>query len=59
MDDMLERVASFYRSEVTVMLRGITSLVEPMLIVVLGVVIGGMVVCMFIPIFKLHELVKF
>lgn len=59
MDDMLERVASFYRSEVTVMLRGITSLVEPMLIVVLGVVIGGMVVCMFIPIFRLHELVKF
>jgi type IV pilus assembly protein PilC len=59
MDDMLERVGKFYRNEVTVMLKGLTSLIEPLLIVFLGVVVGGMVVCMFIPIFRLHELVKF
>jgi type IV pilus assembly protein PilC len=59
MDDMLERVAAFYRNEVSVMLKGLTSLVEPLLIVFLGVLIGGMVICMFIPIFKLHELVNF
>lgn len=58
-DELLERVATFYRNEVSVVLKGMTSLIEPMLIVFLGVVIGGMVVCMFIPIFKLHELVKF
>ena len=58
-DELLDRVATFYRNEVSVVLKGMTSLIEPMLIVFLGVVIGGMVVCMFIPIFKLHELVKF
>jgi type IV pilus assembly protein PilC len=58
-DDMMERVAVFYRNEVNVMLRSLTALVEPMLIMVLGVLVGGVVVCMFIPIFKLHELVKF
>lgn len=56
-DEMLERVAAFYRNEVTVMLTKLTSLVEPVLIIFLGVVIGGMVTCMFIPIFKMHELV--
>ncbi len=59
MDEMLDRVGKFYRNEVTVMLKGLTSLIEPLLIVFLGVVVGGMVVCMFIPIFRLHELVKF
>ena len=59
MDEMLSRVGKFYRNEVTVMLKGLTSLIEPFLIVFLGVIIGGMVVCMFIPIFRLHELVKF
>lgn len=57
-DGMIERAGRFYRDEVAVTLRGITSLVEPMLIMFLGTVIGGMVVCLFIPIFKLHELVK-
>jgi type IV pilus assembly protein PilC len=59
MDEMLDRIGKFYRSEVSVMLKGLTSLIEPMLIVFLGVIIGGMVICMFIPIFRLHELVKF
>jgi type IV pilus assembly protein PilC len=35
-----------------------TSLLEPMMIAFLGVVIGGMVVCMFLPIFRMHELVS-
>jgi type IV pilus assembly protein PilC len=59
MDEMLERLSRFYRNEVTVTVNGLTSLIEPLLIVFLGVVVGGMVVCMFIPIFRLTEIVRF
>ena len=59
MDEMLNRIGKFYRDEVSVILKGMTSLIEPILIVFLGTLVGGMVVCMFIPIFRLHELVKF
>ncbi len=59
MDEMLERVSRFYRNEVTVTVNGLTSLIEPLLIVFLGVIIGGMVLCMFIPIFRLTEIVRF
>jgi type IV pilus assembly protein PilC len=58
-DDMLEKIASFYEDEVETTLAGLTSLLEPLLIVFLGVVIGGIVVCMFMPIFKMHEIVAF
>lgn len=59
MDVMLERTATFYRSEVRATIRGLTGALEPMLIVTLGLTIGGMVVCMFIPIFQIHEIVSF
>ena len=59
MDDMLEKIAEFYEDEVDATLSGLTSLIEPILIVFLGVVIGGIVVCMFMPIFKMHEIVAF
>lgn len=58
-DDMLARVAEFYDDEVEAMLSGLTSLIEPLLIVFLGVMIGGIVLCMFLPIFKMHEIVAF
>jgi type IV pilus assembly protein PilC len=58
-DDMLQRIAEFYDDEVQAMLSGLTSLIEPLLMVFLGVVIGGIVVCMFLPIFKMHEIVNF
>jgi type IV pilus assembly protein PilC len=56
LDSFLARTAEFYRKEVAVSVQGLTALIEPLLIVFLGVVVGGMVVCMFIPIFRLHEL---
>ena len=52
-----QKIADFYDDEVEVMLSGLTSLIEPLLIVFLGVVIGGIVICMFLPIFKMHEIV--
>jgi len=57
-DAMLERVADFLDEEIETTLSGLTSLIEPLLIVFLGVVIGGMVICMFLPIFKLSEVVS-
>ncbi len=57
-DNMLERVADFLDEEVETTLSGLTSMIEPILIVFLGVVVGGIVICMFLPIFKLSTLVN-
>jgi type IV pilus assembly protein PilC len=57
-DNMLERVSDFLDEEIETILGGLTSLIEPILIVFLGVVVGGMVICMFLPIFKLSDLVS-
>ncbi|HEV2694719.1 MAG TPA: type II secretion system F family protein [Verrucomicrobiae bacterium] len=57
-DTMLERVANFLDEEIDTTLSGLMSLLEPLLIVFLGVVIGGMVVCMFLPIFNLANIVN-
>jgi len=56
-DNMLERIADFLDDEIETTLAGLTALIEPILIVFLGVVVGGMVICMFLPIFKLPEIV--
>jgi type IV pilus assembly protein PilC len=58
-DEMLTKIAEFYDDEVDATLAGLTSLIEPLLIVFLGLVIGGIVLCMFMPIFKMHEIVAF
>ncbi len=57
-DNMLERISDFLDDEVETTLSGLTSLIEPILIVFLGVVVGGMVICMFLPIFKMSEFVN-
>jgi type IV pilus assembly protein PilC len=57
-DNMLERIADFLDEEIETTLSGLTALIEPILIVFLGVVVGGMVICMFLPIFKLPEIVS-
>lgn len=57
-DNMLERIADFLDEEIETTLSGLTALIEPILIVFLGVVVGGMVICMFLPIFKMPEIVN-
>jgi type IV pilus assembly protein PilC len=57
-DNMLERISDFLDEEIETILSGLTSMIEPILIVFLGVVIGSMVICMFLPIFKLSQLVS-
>ena len=56
-DEMLESVANTYDEEVEAMLATLTALMEPFLMVFLGVVIGGIVVAMFLPIFKMGSIV--
>jgi len=57
-DNMLEKMADFWDEEIEAMLDALTSLIEPMLIVFLGVMVGGIVIAMFLPIFKLNEVVS-
>jgi type IV pilus assembly protein PilC len=57
-DNMLERVSDFLDEEVETMLSGLMSLLEPLLIVFLGILIGSMVVCMYMPIFNLGNVVS-
>ena len=57
-DNMLERVSDFLDEEIDTTLSGLMSLIEPLLICFLGIVIGGMVICMFLPIFNLANIVS-
>lgn len=57
LDDMLSRAADFYEEEVDEMVKGLSTLMEPLIIVILGVLIGGIVVSMYLPIFKLGQVV--
>lgn len=56
-DHMLGKAADFYEAEVDDMVAGLSSLMEPIIIVILGTVIGGIVVSMYLPIFKLGQVV--
>ncbi len=57
LEDMLTRVADFYDQEVEAALEVLIAAVEPLMIVVLGVVVGGMIVAMYLPIFDMMNLV--
>jgi type IV pilus assembly protein PilC len=57
-DNMLDKVADFYDSEVEATVNALTSLIEPMLMVFMGVTVGGMVVSLYMPMFKVISLVK-
>jgi type IV pilus assembly protein PilC len=56
-DEMLSKVATIYEGEVDDMVDGLTSLLEPMIMAVLGVVIGGLIVAMYLPIFDMGNVV--
>jgi type IV pilus assembly protein PilC len=56
-DHMLGKAADFYEQEVDEMVAGLSSLMEPIIIVFLGTIIGGIVVAMYLPIFKLGQVV--
>jgi type IV pilus assembly protein PilC len=58
LDEMLSKIADFYDEEVDAAVSGLLSLLEPIMIVFLGVVVGGMVVAMYLPIFDMINAVQ-
>jgi type IV pilus assembly protein PilC len=57
LDSMLGKIADFYDQEVDDAVEALSSLLEPLIMVVLGVLIGGMVIAMYLPIFKLGAVI--
>jgi type IV pilus assembly protein PilC len=57
LDSMLNKVADFYEAEVDDAVEALSSLMEPIIMVVLGTLIGGMVIAMYLPIFKMGSVV--
>jgi type IV pilus assembly protein PilC len=58
LDTMLGKIADFYEAEVDAAVDGLSSLLEPIIIAVLGVIIGGIVICMFLPIFSMTQAIR-
>ena len=54
-DELMQKIANFYDDEVSVKIKGMSSLIEPLLIVVMGVVIGSIVVAIYLPIFTMGD----
>ena len=57
LDAMLEKVAIYYEEEVDAAVDGLTSMMEPLIMSVLGVLIGGLIIAMYLPIFQLGQVV--
>ena len=57
LDEMLGKVADFYEEEVDNLVDGLSSLLEPLIMAVLGIMVGGLVIAMYLPIFKLGSVV--
>jgi type IV pilus assembly protein PilC len=57
LDTMLEKIADFYDEEVDQAVTNLTAMIEPIMMVFLGVTIGGLVISMYLPIFKMGSLV--
>ena len=57
LDTMLNKVASYYEEEVDNMVDGLTSMLEPLIMIVLGVLVGGLIIAMYLPIFELGSVV--
>ena len=57
LDAMLAKVATYYEEEVDNMVDGLTSMLEPLIMAILGVLIGGLIIAMYLPIFQLGAVV--
>jgi type IV pilus assembly protein PilC len=57
LDELLEKISEFYDQQVEATISSLTSMIEPLLILFLGVIVGGMVLALFMPIFKLSSIV--
>ncbi len=57
-DGMLAKIADFYESEVDATVKSLTSIIEPLMIVVIGGIVGGIIVAMYMPMFQIFELIE-
>jgi type IV pilus assembly protein PilC len=57
-DGMLAKIAEFYESEVDAAVKALTSIIEPLMIVIVGGIVGGIIIAMYLPMFQIFELVK-
>jgi type IV pilus assembly protein PilC len=57
LDSMLAKIADFYDDEVDVAVGALTAMLEPFMMIFLGVIVGGMIICMYLPIFKMASVV--
>ena len=57
LDAMLAKVATYYEDEVDNLVDGLTSMLEPLIMAILGVLIGGLIIAMYLPIFQLGAVV--
>jgi type IV pilus assembly protein PilC len=57
LDEMLDKIADFYDQEVEATVNALTSLIEPLLIVVMGIVIGGLIISLYLPMFDVINLI--
>ncbi len=58
LDTMLGKISEFYDQEVEATTEALTALIEPLMIAFLGAVVGSMIVAMYMPIFKIFDLIK-
>jgi type IV pilus assembly protein PilC len=57
LEKMLTKIANFYDEQVDAIVSGLTSMIEPLIIAFLGIIIGGIVIALFMPIFKITQLI--
>lgn len=58
LDGMLTKIAEFYESEVDAAVKSLTSIIEPLMIVVVSGIVGGVIIAMYLPMFKIFELIE-
>jgi type IV pilus assembly protein PilC len=58
LDAMLHKISDFYDQEVEATTEALTSLIEPIMIAVVGAIVGAMIVALYMPIFKVFDLIK-
>ena len=59
LDTMLNKIADFYEDEVDVAVAALTSLIEPVMMVVVGGIVGGLLIAMYLPIFEIAGKIKY
>jgi type IV pilus assembly protein PilC len=57
-DGMLQKIAEFYESEVDAAVKALTSIMEPVMIIVVGGIVGVIIIAMYLPMFKIYELIE-